>query len=213
MIDEVNETLVANTHILDPFREWMSDYFDKCSLAKTPTYLYDRRPPIGLKIDRGDFTVAIRPAWHAGSKMHGTQGELIPERMTIEIISREPREHGGRIHGVVMEVTLPIVYRDCGDICSCKQCPCDSDLARKYVNLVIQTAHELLTDPFAVFSQQADRCSCCHKVLTDAVSRTRGYGPECIKWVRFLKNAHKAREEYCKQYLEETGFLPVGTLS
>ena len=41
-----------------------------------------------------------------------------------------------------------------------------------------ETADSLLKNPSATFGQQADRCVCCHRWLTDLTSRTRGIGPE-----------------------------------
>jgi hypothetical protein len=90
---------------------------------------------------------------------------------------------------------------------------CDETLLDLATNALETKPHDLLGDPTRLFSEQSERCCCCHKALSDPVSRTRGIGPECIRYFQtFLLKPPPRVEEYRhharEQYLQDTGFLP-----
>jgi hypothetical protein len=79
---------------------------------------------------------------------------------------------------------------------------------RRALDALRNKTHDLLMNPWALFSEQADRC-CCHKELTDIESRSRGIGPECIRlFTSFRCRPPTAVDKYRQKYLAETGFLP-----
>jgi hypothetical protein len=90
--------------------------------------------------------------------------------------------------------------------------PYDPDERARRLRLVVDTIHAFLMTPEQVFARQADHCCCCGKILTDIVSKTRGIGPECLRYFcSFTDWAQKpdSVERYRQKYYQETGFFPA----
>jgi hypothetical protein len=174
--------LAAELTVLEPFRKLLRDYF--ASQVEAPGE-YDRRPTIGLKLDLPEGrTLAIRPGWH-GPARFGRRvikpGLLDCERITLEIA------HPSRSGAVFEAVLSPGAVRG-----TRARFSHDDNLSN--LQAVLDVARDFVTDPLAVIGRQAARCCCCHKILTDIVSRTRGYGPECFGKVSWFTTRATRRE-------------------
>jgi hypothetical protein len=199
----------AQADKLDALREYAQTFFldavnTICTEKGWDTPQYVRRPTLGLQIDC-DFGMhlAIRPAWELPRGKPGHRqgfGIVITEKLDLEVLGEKS---GVFLHVRLREGALPKLRHLTGD-----------DIMRYYaMNALNQKTHDLLVDPMSLFSQQSERCVCCHKTLTDPVSTTRGIGPECIRLFQaFLLTPPSKVEQYrhrCSQeYLAETGFLP-----
>jgi hypothetical protein len=201
--NRVNEELAAQSDKLDAFLEYVQCFFIDALHTicqekgwREPGYFH--RPPLGLRLEcDNDMTLAVRPAWRKPKALPGHRegwGAVRTEVVEVEVLKR----------GVVLSVRLTegrpprarTVTRD------------DVD-RRRALDALRDKTHDLLVDPWALFSEQADNCSCCGRAITDIVSKTRGIGPECIRLFAAFKIAPPTKVEIYRQaYLQETGFLP-----
>ena len=180
-------------HKLDPASE---DYqaLDKKTTAAVE-YRYGRQPTVGLKLDLPDnLTLGIRPGWKKG---YGDLGTVDLDVIGLELLGP----------GKLLCLKLS------PDKISSGRLNLSMAVNKERLAVVLATAKDLLMDPMELFSRQADRCCCCHKQLTDDVSRTRGIGPECIRMFDCFKlpppsKVAEYRHRQRQQYLADTGFLP-----
>jgi hypothetical protein len=52
---------------------------------------------------------------------------------------------------------------------------------------VVSTIRDYQQDRRAVLARSYDHCSICQRKLTDGLSRSRGIGPECIRYFHFVE--------------------------
>lgn len=206
------EQVQSHIDTLEPFREFVAEFFTFVVANKPePEGGYIQRPPFGIRLDVGDgMYLAIRPRWNRPHKRHThvagisavevvKPGEIDPEVIDLELLPE----------GKKPVLALRLVNTQAKNIGSVLW---DMDKNIRHLRIIVDTAHRLLMDPATVFSEagQIGRCICCRRVLTDATSRTRGIGPECIQWFGAFLDARPSDnvEIYRRQYLADTGFLP-----
>ena len=206
------ERVQSHADTLEPFREFVGEFFGFVAANDPPPDGgYTRRPQFGIRLDVGDsLDLAVRPKWSPPHKRYDyTQdrnaveivkpGEIDPEVIDLELLPE------GRSPVLALRLG-PDQVKNIGRVFY------DHDKNSRHLRIVVDTAHRLLMDPKTVFSQagQSGRCVCCRRVLTDAVSRTRGIGPECIRWFGSFLDSKPSDsvEKYRQQYLAETGFFP-----
>ena len=185
-------TALANRqeHVLEPFRQYLAEYFEfvagEKDIGKEPLFA---RPLIGLKldVDGGKQTLAVRPGWRK-AKRHPTDysldvpGDFQPQEITLELVQD-------------LKLTLAP-----GGVKVTGKVRADEDDNARNLKTICVTADSLLRNPLAAFGQQADRCVCCHRKLTDLISRTRGIGPECVKWFSFFDKDNPITRKYRAEY-------------
>ena len=136
----------------------------------------------------GKNILAVRPGWKKAKRSStdedpGVPGEFQPQDITLELV-RELR----------LALAPGGVIKIAGRVWA------NEDANARNLKTVCETADSLLRNPLATFGQQADRCVCCHKLLTDLKSRTRGIGPECIKWFSFFDTDNPITRKYRAEY-------------
>lgn len=203
--------LEASRPVLEPFRDYLGEYLrwmeDERQKA-TPSDGYETRPLIGLKLElAGDEKLAIRPLWkrpairrisHAPYVEMYEPGRINPQVITLELLGP----------GKLFDLTLKP-----GEIRR-GRAYYDMDTNRKFVKTITDAARSLLLDPMATFAGQSEHCCKCGKALTDLTSRTRGIGPECIRYFRWFaevpppNSVERFRQQAAAEYLADTGFLP-----
>jgi hypothetical protein len=208
---ELTAMAVGHQNTLDPFREYLEWHFMDAELVKLAEKPQDedgylRRPLIGLRLQLPDnMTLAIRPGWTP--KYNTFEGDKLvahPGKLKTYIIELELLGPGKLLRLRLQESMAPRIM---GSIYvnSC----------RKHLQIMVETARDLLLNPTAVFARQADKCCCCGRSLDQVESRTRGIGPECLRMFSVFSGVMKAptaveryRQEYRQQYEAATGFLP-----
>lgn len=187
-MEVITELAKQNQHILEPFRQYLAEYFEYVAEEKG---VHEKqlfiRPLIGLKLDvDGGRTLAVRPGWKKAQRTGlgpDIPGEFIPQEITLELLGQ-----------LRLKLAPDNPIKVMGSI------PINGDVNARNLKTMCEVAHSLLRNPMARFGQQADRCVCCHRELTDLTSRTRGIGPECVKWFSFFKNDHPIALKYTDQY-------------
>jgi len=133
------------------------EFFLRATDGKT----YNRRPPIALRLPCGDLTFVVKP-----TTTHRSNVVTVDDRgVIIECI------HNNKKKGVVLLIEGRARY-----LRSWK----DQDRNISELSALVELAEQFRLDPFAVMKQNPNHCCCCGKALTDAVSRARGIGPECL---------------------------------
>jgi hypothetical protein len=205
----MSEILEASRPVLVPFREYLSEYLawmEEEKQKEAPSVGYGRRPLIGLKLELpDDKALAIRPRWHPPGSVKlepgvyaPVPGRIDPKVITLELVGP----------GKLLALTLD------GTEVKRGRAYYDMDINRKFVKAITDAARSLLLDPMATFSTQSEYCCKCGKPLTDLTSRTRGIGPECIRYFRWFaevpppKSVERFRLLAAAEYLADTGFLP-----
>lgn len=163
-------------------------------------YQFARRPTVGLRLNLIDMGLTIRPGWRAAKR--NCLGKKLLGQVNLDVIHLELLGPGN-----LLELKLH------ADKISTPRLNRDMAVNKKRLDIVLDTVDDLLMDPMALFSRQADRCVNCHKPLTDDVSRTRGIGPECIRLFACFNlpppsKVAEYRYRQQQQYLADTGFLP-----
>lgn len=195
---EVKELCERQSHVLGPLQENMQDYFQW--RVQEDGKEYWRRPQIGLKLDLADGKVlAIRPGWQPSSHERGQDdisGVVIYEKVHLELLAP------GKLLSLRLEP---------GNIYLCGNVFLDMNTNKAHLQDILKAAHHLLTAPWETFSSQADRCCCCHKGLSDIVSRTRGIGPECIRWFKWFDMPPASLKHYQEKYrsIDEPWVIPA----
>lgn len=197
----LQDAMDANSHIYRPLREYLADFF---SHAVTPPDAgYARRPALAIRLplDSGG-TVAIRPGWkqavrqRAGKGWQVTRpGEVISVLVEIEFLA--PKKL--LCLRLTEDGAVPRLWLR------------DPQRNKENLKAVAEAGHALLLDPLATMagSGLSDNCRLCGRGLTDAVSRSRGVGPECVKCLDyFTAPPLTAVEQYRLAYYRETGFWP-----
>jgi hypothetical protein len=180
----------SKANILVPFREYMAEYFAYVleEREESPATEYSHRPLIGLRLElEGLKRLAIRPDWTPPIKRKRyddrgpfqgwniiTPGSIDPNIITVELLT-PGKALSLKLDGTPVKLAGKVFV--------------NQDLNRDNLKLISDAAHALLMNPFARFAQQEEHCCCCGKSLSDVVSRTRGIGPECIKYFRFFDTA------------------------
>jgi hypothetical protein len=199
--NEAQEMVNSKANILVPFREYMAEYFAFVleEREESPATEYSQRPLIGLRLElEGLKRLAIRPDWSPPIKRRRyddrgqfqgwniiTPGSIDPNIITVELLTP------GKALSLKLDRTA---VKLAGKVFV------NQDLNRDNLKLITDAAHALLTNPFARFAQQEEHCCCCGKSLSDVVSRTRGIGPECIKYFRFFDTAPVSVQKYRQQF-------------
>jgi hypothetical protein len=189
--ETIKELVNRQAHILEPFRQYLSEYFefvaDEKGINEQPIF---KRPLIGLKLDvnGGRPTLAVRPGWKKAKKYPtdenpGIPGEFQPQEITLELVKE-----------------LKLILSPGEAIKVLGRVYVNQDTNKRNLKAICETADSLLRNPLATFGQQADRCVCCHRSLTDLISRTRGIGPECIKWFSFFDKDNHITRKYRAEY-------------
>lgn len=190
-IEAITELANRNAHILEPFRQYLAEYFEYVAEEKgiysTPLFI---RPLIGLKldVDGGKRTLAVRPGWkkavrHATENDPGIPGEFQPKIITLELVPELRLKLAPESRIAIQGRIWANQTANAGNL-----------------RTICEAADSLLRNPLARFGQQADRCVCCRRALTDLTSRTRGIGPECVKWFSFFENDNPITRKYRTEY-------------
>jgi hypothetical protein len=193
---EYDGILAANRQIITATGELLSTIFkaEEDGHGK-PTDGYWRRPPIGVRLEIGDRYLTATPGYNAhhnkrqaDGSYSAVPGELHLEKVNIEVLIKANTLRGKR---------LMLSAKINEDGATLHRWRLDADATKMYVTFMLDTFKGLLADPYNVFAENSDHCSCCGKTLTDAVSMTRGIGPECIKYFGHLEEAISLlREKY-----------------
>jgi hypothetical protein len=153
--------LAERAPLFAAFHEIVSAHFAERSAGKA----YTRRPNVKLILPAADSPpgrLVVYPLWDPSAK------RLNPETLRAELLVRRP---------IVLECDSAIRFSQKG--------ACWSKYSYEHgpaaLSRLMQTADEFIDDPFQVFRRSLDFCCLCHKTLTDAVSRARGIGPECLR--------------------------------
>jgi len=156
---------------------------------------YLRRPPIGVRLEIGDrYLTAVpgfthpRKRWNNGEISILSPGELHLDEVYVEVLIQQKDLKG---KSVMLSANI---NEDGIKLCQWRQ---DPAATKMYIAVMIDTFKDLLDDPYKVFAQNSDHCSCCGKTLTDAISMTRGIGPECIRYFGHLEETiREIKEKY-----------------
>ncbi len=193
---EFNERVGQEAELFEPLRSWMEDYFGLASFGET----YTRRPTLGLRVYAGhDLYLAVRPGWNP------VKNVIFPATTILELIPEGKKP--------LLTLCCCSLVKLRGSIFK------SSDLNEQNLWTMKTIVKKLLLSPEKTIadSAQSGRCVCCRRALTDVISRTRGIGPECVKWYGDLlgstnhqltayRRQHEVEEDK-KNYLAETGFI------
>jgi hypothetical protein len=133
---------------------------------------FTRRPSLTLTLPfpgEPPARVVLRPAWNA------TARTVNPERVGAEVLVERIEVGQTRLRS--REVTLGWFF---GEI---RLAGWSVTWGAESMARAAAVAADFLVDPFATFSRSSDHCCICRRVLKDALSRARGIGPECLRYM------------------------------
>jgi hypothetical protein len=174
------DTLLSQSvvNLLEPWHEGLKGLFARQLEDKERPFT--RRPQVALRLrGYGEQKLIVHPAWSRSSnevRLGHLDCELLQgkqKRLTFGLKPDIP-EHpqwsevwaGWRVWRI-----FSTVVQDVTDALT-----------------VIEDYH---TDWRKVLARSADYCCCCGRHLTDAISRSRGIGPECIKYFDYEYQTRK----------------------
>lgn len=191
------EKLVKATN-LKAFHEDMSFYFQwvdeekKAGLvADRKEPVYHQRPTLGLHLELPNFvSLAIRPDWEEGKFLLDADnkrrwlkgrwlrepGTLITDSITLELLGP----------GKLFTIRLTPISEKFPEGIRLSGCVNkDMKVNAQRLALIVATCDKLLKDPWEAFRDSAalaEVCCCCHKPLDVEESKSRGIGPDCIRY-------------------------------
>lgn len=167
-ITEVNEGFEISRIVGDPvlieFRDACVTFFLDASEGK----VYQRRPPLALRLPHDDFVIVVKP-----TTTHRHGDVTVDDRgIGIEVLRRCADAVGNKFPVKVLRVMVedtahPKMWRLRGE-------------GIRAAEALIEMARDFLDDPRRVIERNKDNCCCCGKSLRDETSRARGVGPECL---------------------------------
>jgi hypothetical protein len=187
MWKECQAEVAQEVHVLEPFRQYMSEYFEYVADKKQLDQgRLERCPLIGLSFDLDTgCRLAVRAGWKKAT--HRNDGSISfgvwnPQIVTIELVKSGP----------------PLKNRLSPGEIRVERCSANAAQNEVKVSLLLDIADRFLRNPIDTVAKghQANACCVCGKPLTDYVSRTRGIGPECIKWFTFFEQESAVAKQY-----------------
>ncbi len=169
-IRKQSEELLADSTVVESFRQQMQTLFAELLADKPPPYL--RRPIASLRLICDTETPAkliVHPGWSRRTRT------VTIDRIECELLQECARTCNGqaaRQFDKRINMVIAPNKRDVGRMHA---------TGPKDVMTVLQAMEDYLESPQAVFARSHDHCCCCGKHLTDTLSRSRGIGPECIQ--------------------------------
>lgn len=135
---------------------------------------FERRPAVSLRLicdGEPAAKLVVNPGWSGHTKtvsLERLDVELF-QQVRVVINGQEARQFSRRMRLQVKagrQVTTCSLYESA-----------ERDAAR-----IVETMSDFVDDHRAVFARSHDNCCMCGKVLTEELSRSRGIGPECVKY-------------------------------
>jgi hypothetical protein len=131
---------------------------------------HTRRPSVGLRLvvaGKPEAAVSIRPGWNKWKR------EVLPDIIEAEITVTRISANGLGLPTAEVEAA--------GTADGMRFYRLSALNTQESTARLLATLEEFAANPAAVMARSKDRCCVCRHALTDAVSRTRGIGPECLR--------------------------------